>query len=106
MEGMGVYVWNDGRKYEGEYKDDKKHGYGVYVWADGRCYKGFWSRGKQHGLGQYLIPGNSSGKEEVTRHGLWEDGKRIKWFETSKEIEDISVGQYDYTQLFNLATSQ
>ena len=30
MEGVGVYTWNDGRKYEGEYKDDKKHGYGIY----------------------------------------------------------------------------
>ena len=23
MEGMGIYIWNDGRKYEGQYKDDK-----------------------------------------------------------------------------------
>jgi hypothetical protein len=38
MEGMGVYTWADGRKYEGEYKDDKKHGYGLYEWVDGRHY--------------------------------------------------------------------
>ena len=36
MEGVGVYTWSDGRIYEGEYKDDKKHGYGIYTWADQR----------------------------------------------------------------------
>jgi hypothetical protein len=44
--GVGIYVWNDGRKYEGQYKDDKKHGFGVYTWADGRCYEGYWFKGK------------------------------------------------------------
>lgn len=29
-----VFTWNDGRRYEGEYKDDKKHGYGVFEWPD------------------------------------------------------------------------
>lgn len=33
---MGVYTWADGRRYEGEYKDDKKHGFGIYTWADRR----------------------------------------------------------------------
>jgi hypothetical protein len=56
MEGVGCYSWNDGRRYEGEYKDDKKHGYGVYQWADQRVYMGYWNRGKQHGLGIYKTP--------------------------------------------------
>lgn len=77
MEGVGAYIWNDGRIYEGEYRDDKKHGYGVYKWADGRKYSGYWCRGKQHGLGTYVVP-----SEERMKFGLWEDGKRIKWFET------------------------
>jgi hypothetical protein len=34
MEGIGVYTWKDGRSYEGEYSDDKKHGYGIYTWVD------------------------------------------------------------------------
>ena len=25
MQGKGIYTWTDGRKYEGEYKQDKKH---------------------------------------------------------------------------------
>ncbi len=46
MEGVGIYQWSDGRKYEGEYKEDKKHGYGIYQWADGRVYMGYWFKGK------------------------------------------------------------
>ena len=27
MHGKGIYTWKDGRKYEGEYLNDKKHGF-------------------------------------------------------------------------------
>lgn len=46
MHGRGVYTWKDGRKYEGEYINDKKAGYGIYTWADGRRYAGSWKNGK------------------------------------------------------------
>jgi hypothetical protein len=42
MHGKGIYTWKDGRKYEGEYKNDKKDGYGEYTWIDGRKYAGQW----------------------------------------------------------------
>ena len=32
MNGKGIITWEDGRRYEGEYYNDKKHGYGVYTW--------------------------------------------------------------------------
>ena len=35
MEGIGKFRWADGRKYEGEYLDDKKHGNGIFEWPDG-----------------------------------------------------------------------
>ena len=37
-----MFTWPDGRKYVGEYKNDKKHGYGEFFWYDGREYKGYW----------------------------------------------------------------
>lgn len=46
MEGYGVYIWSDGRSYEGQYKDDKKSGFGIYYWTDGRKYEGWWYKGK------------------------------------------------------------
>jgi hypothetical protein len=33
MNGQGVYVWLDGRKYEGQYVQDKKEGFGIYTWV-------------------------------------------------------------------------
>ena len=99
MEGFGYYVWNDGRKYEGQYKDDKKHGFGIYSWADGRCYEGYWWKGKQHGLGTYYVP-----KEGKIKYGLWEDGKRIEWF-NEEDISDINLRKYDYKKFFQMANS-
>ena len=32
MHGEGIITWEDGRKYEGKYYNDKKHGYGVFTW--------------------------------------------------------------------------
>ena len=46
MNGKGVFIWKDGRKYEGSYVQDKKEGYGIFHWPDGRIYKGMWKGGK------------------------------------------------------------
>lgn len=81
MNGKGVYIWKDGRRYEGEYDLDKKHGYGIYQWVDGRTYEGYWAFGRQHGRGKYSLPDGS------WRIGLWEDGKRVKWLENETEID-------------------
>ena len=76
MDGYGVYTWlQDGRKYEGHYKNDKKHGQGIYTWADGRKYDGQWQNGKQHGHGKYIS------KEGKQRQGIWKNGKREKWLD-------------------------
>ena len=32
MEGTGIFEWPDGRKYNGEYVDDKKEGMGTFHW--------------------------------------------------------------------------
>lgn len=45
MHGYGRYILPDGKRYEGQYKDDQKHGFGIYIWPDGRLYKGFWQHG-------------------------------------------------------------
>ena len=71
-----------------------KHGYGIYYWADGRKYEGYWAQGKQHGLGRYIIP-----QESQERYGLWEDGKRIEWFE-NEQISDINNHRIEYKLYF------
>lgn len=77
MDGRGVFIWDDGRKYTGDYKEDKKEGYGVFEWADGRKYKGFWSNGKQHGEGEFINPTKAG--ENFWKKGIWNDGKRVRW---------------------------
>ena len=39
MEGAGVFTWPDGRKYDGEWKNDKQHGVGVSTSAPGMIEK-------------------------------------------------------------------
>lgn len=46
MHGQGVFSWPDGRRYEGEYLEDKKHGFGIYSWTNGRQYAGQWENGQ------------------------------------------------------------
>ena len=46
MEGKGKFDWPDGRRYEGQYTDDKKEGHGIFTWPDGRKYDGAWINGK------------------------------------------------------------
>ena len=98
MDGIGVYTWQDGRQYRGEYKDDKKHGFGIYTWSDGRMYSGHWCRGKQHGLGNYSVPQQSS------KCGLWEEGKRIEWFDEDQQRE-IKANKLDYKMYFRKTES-
>lgn len=45
----------------------------MFIWPDGRKYDGGWLDGKQHGFGKYY---SSSGE---IKYGEWKDGKRVKW---------------------------
>ena len=42
MHGNGVLTWKDGRRYEGSFENDKKHGYGIHYKANGQRYEGEW----------------------------------------------------------------
>lgn len=59
---------------------EMKDGYGRYEWADGRKFEGWWHRGKQHGLGIVIESGYTP------KYGLWEHGKRRKWFKQTKVV--------------------
>ena len=74
MEGKGVFSWPDGRRFEGNYLNDKKEGYGEYYWKDGRIFKGMWKNGLQDGQGEIYEP-----KKNKSKKGIWKEGKRIQW---------------------------
>ena len=43
MQGYGIFTWENGRSYKGNYIEDKKEGYGEFFWPDGRKYFGNWN---------------------------------------------------------------
>ena len=64
MHGKGVFTWKDGRRYEGEYRNDLKHGQGIFTWPETieiqnelqeavvipkKEWKGKWENGVMHG---------------------------------------------------------
>ena len=40
----GIFTYDDGSIYEGEFEDGKVHGQGTYTWSDGTMYDGRRSR--------------------------------------------------------------
>ena len=38
MDGNGIFIWPDGRKYEGDYKEDKEEWYGILEWGNGNIF--------------------------------------------------------------------
>ena len=61
-------------------QDDLKHGHGKFVWPDGRTYDGEWSQGKRHGRGTYITAKAEkkagSARELVWRHDRLDIGRR------------------------------
>jgi hypothetical protein len=67
---QGTYIWSDGSKYEGEFKDGKPNGQGTLISPDGYKYVGQWKDGKQDGQGNYY---HVDGGRYV---GEWKNGRR------------------------------
>jgi len=63
---------------------DKMHGFGTYSWPDGRVYEGNWRNNNTHGKGKFI---NSEGEIKL---GLWDNGKRVKWFDNA-ELEKLRL---------------
>ncbi|MCW8966633.1 MAG: hypothetical protein OQK82_08120 [Candidatus Pacearchaeota archaeon] len=56
--GYGVYVWGDGSRYEGEWKDGLMHN-GTYTWPDGTKYVGKFENGEKSVFGTMYFPDGS-----------------------------------------------
>lgn len=70
--GPGVYRWNDGSIYEGEYHDDLRNGKGRFLWANGESYEGDYLNDERTGTGIYHWPDGSFYKGDFLagkRHG-------------------------------------
>ena len=63
--GQGTYNYADGEKYVGEHKDNNRHGKGVYTYASGNKYTGEYKDGKMYGQGTFTY---ANGVEERGYH--------------------------------------
>ena len=68
--GQGTYVYDNGEKYVGQWKDEGFHGQGTYTLPNGYKYVGEWKNDKKSGQGTYTY---TSGNKYV---GEWKDGKK------------------------------
>lgn len=110
--GLGSFIYSDGSKYIGEFKDGLPEGRGTVYYADGDKYVGGWGRHAPHGEGtMYFANGRVYG-------GVWSYGKTIREtkyqekpvvtpkVETDNDVEvkiwAVVVGVGRYTAMPNL----
>ena len=63
--GNGKYYLPDGSTYEGEWRENLMSGRGAFVWPDGSAYIGQWRDGKRHGQGLLQAA------DKFTYDGMW-----------------------------------
>lgn len=71
--GYGVITYPDESKYAGTWSNNMKNGYGSYTYSNGDVYKGRWYENKRHGTGLYNYTCN---EEKYSYYGTWVNGKR------------------------------
>jgi hypothetical protein len=70
MQVQGTTTWSDGRRYEGQWRDERINGRGTFRWPDGRVYVGDWKDGTYDGTGDFTW---ANGDHYI---GAWLQGKR------------------------------
>jgi len=102
MHGYGEFRWADGKKYVGYYIHDKKEGFGIYYWAKPlRVYLGFWKNGKQHGVGKYFN-GNKPAK-----YGIWKNGDKNEIFHDEEQaFNSLLPIQQKYIKFFKCSLAE
>ena len=68
--GQGVSVCGNGGIYEGQHREQNRHGKGVDIGADGGMYDGEWEDDKPHGTGTETDAGGA------VYDGEWKDGNQ------------------------------
>jgi len=75
-----LYLWKNGTKYMGEWKDGKKHGQGTFTYGKGKWegekYVGEFKDGYRNGQGTYTWS-NGRKYEGEFKNGLFWNTKRI-----------------------------
>ena len=103
VNGKGTFIWPNGDKYNGNWKNQKPHGLGTFIWVNGTKYIGDWEFGIQNGQGTVTwtngdkyIGGRKNGKADgqgtfifangITQSGEWKNGNLIERDSSGKAI--------------------
>ena len=91
--GYGVFAYEKGDKYVGEWKNNKSHGQGTITLKNGETYSGQWKNATPHGQGTYkFFNGDKYVGEwkEWNFHGqgtyIYSDGKSDKGIYKNGEL--------------------
>eukprot|EP00347_Sterkiella_histriomuscorum_P007074 403350350 len=76
---LGIFYWDYGNVFEGQWIDHSKNGEGVQKYANGDIIRGAWKNGYIHG--EHIIPYVDGKQEKI----VFEMGKEI-----SREEIDIA----------------
>lgn len=91
-QGYGVMAFSDGRRYEGEWRNDQFNGYGELIRANGTpVYVGEWKNGQYHGKGRATY--GPKGSVEW-REGDWTYGQpsgRSFWRQRIDGLEVLEI---------------
>jgi len=91
--GKGVYVADDGRRYEGEFKDGAIHGQGTLVQPDGTIYSGQFRDGRFHGKGKLHRPDGRRYKGEFFKNVIHGKGT-MEWSDGTLYVGEFSHGLF------------
>lgn len=110
--GRGAYYNKDGSMYKGPFVNGKRQGYGTFIWTNGEKYIGEYNNNMRHGEGIYTF---SDGTQQK---GIWRDGTFVESIvEEKTEVvaadkdpfgsnkEEQYVGKF-FKALTNVDTSQ
>jgi hypothetical protein len=64
--GYGIYKYDNGDIYEGDFVEGLREGQGEYLYNDGSVYRGSWKEDKKHGSGSYKF-------DKFEFDGQWEN---------------------------------
>jgi hypothetical protein len=73
LDGIGNFEYLNGSVYEGDWKENRKHGRGQFIETDGRTvHVGEWENDYKHGKGTFIQKG------AYMIEGIWNKGSLVE----------------------------
>ena len=85
--GRGIYIWESGARYEGEWRFGKRTGKGKFYYANGKIYEGDFKEDNWHGFGKVRFEDGERYEGDwrnAQREGYgiahWNNGKKYRGY--------------------------